>query len=242
MKSKKGKMQKILDKIKFIRLNTEEDKNESDKHLERTSIKKLKSISVRHHHNNINEIFHKQDSKNVILKMKEMINDYPEKYYHQHLKRDLLKTFINLFASLLHIIIIISYISSLNACTDNLTLNECIKKLDINYYYKVYLLCFISGFLISLILVFIIARFVSIFQLPFIILELLVFIILNHNDNVFNNGLFSFKLLLSFSGISFLLLFLFIFFLITLGQRQYFYSIFFFFASVYLRLFSLFYL
>ena len=228
MKSKKGIVQRNQNKIKFTQFNTEEDKNESDKNLHRASFKKLKSISVR---NNINEIFHKQDSKNVILKMKEMINDYPEKYYHQHLKRDLLKTFINLFASLLHIIIIISYISSLNACSDNLSLSECIKKLDINYYYKVYLLCFVSGLLISLILVFIIARFVSIFQLPFIIIELIVFICMNHNDNVFKNGLFSFKLLLSFIGISFLLLFLFIFFLVTLGQKQYFYSCFFFFVS-----------
>jgi hypothetical protein len=235
MKSKKGKMQKILDKIKFIRLNTEEDKNESDKHLERTSIKKLKSISVRHHHNNINEIFHKQDSKNVILKMKEMINDYPEKYYHQHLKRDLLKTFINLFASLLHIIIIISYISSLNACTDNLTLNECIKKLDINYYYKVYLLCFITASLISLIIVLMINKFASRIHSIFIVLELIIFISINHENNIYKNGLFSFRLLCSYIATNFLFLLCFVYFLIRLSKRQYFYAVFFFFALFYLE-------
>ena len=219
----KGIKKRSQNKLKYGRFY-EEGKTDSNKRI--YTLKRVDSLSGK---TGTNEFYRKQSSKNIALKMNEIINDYPENYYKHHLKKDLIKIIINVFASLLHIIIIISYISSLNACSDNLSLNECIKKLDINYYYKVYLLCFVSGLLISLILVFIIARFVSIFQLPFIIIELIVFICMNHNDNVFKNGLFSFKLLLSFIGISFLLLYLFIFFLVTLGQKQYFYSCLFFF-------------
>lgn len=173
---------------------------------------------------------HKEHSKNVILKMDEIINDYPKKFYKSHLKRYWAKFFMNVFASLLHPVIILLYLSSLTACSKNFTLDECIEKIEINYYYRVYLLCFISGSLISLILVFIAVKFASIYHLPFIILELSAFILINHEDNIYKNGLFSFHLLCYSILISFLLLLFFILFLIKLGKKHYFYSVFFFFA------------
>lgn len=178
-----------------------------------------------------NKTIHKHhSSKNIILKMNEIINDYPEKYYKKHLKSDWMKFFINLFVSLLHIVIFFLYVNSLNACSQSLTLNECIEKIDINYYYKVYLLCFISAFLISFILVLMIAKFTSIYHSIFIILELIIFISINHQNNIFKNGLFSFRLLLIFMVITFLFLLFFVFFLIKLFKKHYFYSVFFFFA------------
>ena len=174
---------------------------------------------------------HKQSSKNVILKMNEIINDYPEKYYKRHLKSDWIKFSVNLFISFLHIVIVISYINSISACSESITLNECIEKIDINYYFKVYLLCFISASLISFIIVLIIAKFASIYHLPFIFLELLYFISFYHQDNIYKNGLFSFKLLCLFIVLSFLFLVFFIYFLIKLGTKRYFYSVFFFFVG-----------
>ena len=178
----------------------------------------------------VNKTIHKRSSKNVILKMNEIINDFPEKYYHQHLKSEWLKFFVNLFVSMLYIVIFLLYYNSLNACSKNLTLNECIEQIDINYYYKVYLLCFISANLISLILVLIIAKFASIYHSILIILELIIFIIINHQNNIYKNGLFSFKILCFFILISFLFLLFFEFFLIKLAKREYFYSVIFFFA------------
>ena len=182
------------------------------------------------HSSIMNKTIHKRSSKNVILKMGEIINDFPEKYYRQHLKSDWLKFFLNLFVSLLYVIIFLLYYNSLNACSKNITLNECIEKIDINYYYKVYLLCFISANLISLILVLIIVKFASLYHSIVIILELIIFIIINHQNNIYKNGLFSFKILCFFIIISFLFLLFFIFFLIKLGKREYFYSVIFFFA------------
>lgn len=172
----------------------------------------------------------KHSSKNIILKMNEIINDYPEKYYKQHLKSEWVYFFANLFTSFLHIIIIILYINSINACSKSLTLDECIDKIDILYYNKVYLLCFLTAFLISLILILIIVKLISIYHSPFIIIELCFFIFINHENNIYSNGLYSLKLLFSFIVITFLFLFFFILFLIRLGKKEYFYSVIFFFA------------
>jgi hypothetical protein len=173
-------------------------------------------------------IFQKQNSKNVILKMNEMMNDYPEKYYKQHLKSDWVKFFVNLIVALLHIIIFLSYFNSVNACSKSLTLNECIEKLDINYYYIVILQCFISAFLIAIILVLIITKIASIYQSPIIVIELIIFICINHKNDIYKNGLFSFKVLCYFIGVCFFFLLFFILFLIKLSKKHYFYSVFFF--------------
>ena len=184
-----------------------------------------------------NTIFQKRNSKNVILKMNEMMNDYPEKYYKQHLKSDWVKFFVNLIVALLHIIIFLSYFNSVNACSKSLTLNECIEKLDINYYYIVILHCFISAFLIAIILVFIITKIASIYQSPIIVIELIIFIAVNHKNNIYKNGLFSYKVLCYFIGVCFFFLLFFILFLIKLSKRHYFYSVFFFFALASLQQF-----
>ena len=203
----------------------QEIKEPQEDDMHKYGFKKLDSSS-----SIVNKTIHKRSSKNVILKMNEIINDFPEKYYHQHLKSEWVKFFVNLCVSMLYIVIFLLYYNSLNACSKNLTLNECIEQIDINYYYKVYLLCFISANLISLILVLIIAKFASIYHSILIILELIIFIIINHQNNIYKNGLFSFKILCFFILISFLFLLFFEFFLIKLAKREYFYSVIFFFA------------
>lgn len=203
----------------------QEIKESQDDDTNKYGFKKLDSNSSIN-----NKTIHKGSSKNVILKMNEIINDFPEKYYHQHLKSDWFKFLLNLIVSLLYIVIFFFYYNSLTACSKNLALNKCIEKIDINHYYKVYLLCFISANLISLILVLIITKFVSIYHSFFIILELVIFIIINHQNNIYKNGLFSFKILCFFIFVSFLFLLFFIFFLIKLGKKMYFYSVIFFFA------------
>ena len=116
--------------------NEQNGQNEQVSNMNQYSSKKLQSFSSSEN-SKITTIFHKQDSKNVILKMKEMMNDYPEKYYKRYLKSDWVKFFINLFVALLHLIIILLYINSLNACPKSFTLNDCIEKINIYYYYKI---------------------------------------------------------------------------------------------------------
>ena len=225
MKEKKSMKQRNKKHTNFGQFHQEEKENQEDD-MNKYGFKKLDSNSSIGN----NKTIHKRSSKNVILKMNEIINDFPEKYYHQHLKKDWLKFFTNLFASMLYIVIFLLYYNSINACSKNLTLNECIDQIDINYYYKVYLLCFVSANLISLIAVLMIAKFASIYHSIFIILELIIFIIINHQNNIYKNGLFSFKILCFFILISFLFLLFFEFFLIKLAKREYFYSVIFFFA------------
>ena len=248
----KGKKAKNKNQFGTLHEETENQENENEKEQEnengrRYPYRKLTSSSssssgskgsyIDHHKNSSKNVIYeehtKQSSKNVILKMNEIINDYPEKYYKKHLKSDWLRFFVNLFSSFLHIVIIFAYITSITSCSKSLTLNECIEKIDINYYFKVGLLCCLSAFLISLILVLIIAKFASIYHLPLIIIELISFIAFNHQDNIYKNGLFSFKLLCSFIAIIFLLLIFFVFFLIKLGTKKYFYSVFFFFVRLF---------
>ena len=213
----------LKEEIKEEEVKEAEPDHQSSKKLHTTSSSKT--------------IFQKQNSKNVILKMNEMMNDYPEKYYKQHLKSDWVKFFVNLIVALLHIIIFLAYFNSVNACSKSLTLNECIEKLDINYYYIVILQCFISAFLIAIILVFIITKIASIYQSPIIVIELIIFIAVNHKNNIYKNGLFSFKVLCYFIGVCFFFLLFFILFLIKLSKRHYFYSVFFFFALASLQQF-----
>ena len=225
MKEKKGMNQRNKKYTNFGQFHQEIKENQEDD-MNKYGFKKLDSNSSISN----NKTIHKRSSKNVILKMNEIINDFPEKYYHQRLKSDWLKFFTNLFVSMLYIVIFLLYYNCINACSKNLTLNECIDQIDINYYYKVYLLCFVSANLISLIIVLMIAKFASIYHSIFIILELTIFIIINHQNNIYTNGLFSFKILCFFIFISFLFLIFFEFFLIKLGKREYFYSVIFFFA------------
>ena len=87
-----------------------------------------------------------KSNKNVILKMNEMIRDYPEKYYKQYLKSDIIKLIKNLFILLIHIIIIVIYLNSIHSCPKKLSLNECIEKLNMSHYYKITFECFLIAF------------------------------------------------------------------------------------------------
>ena len=171
-----------------------------------------------------------KSNKNVILKMNEMIRDYPEKYYKQYLKSDIIKLIKNLFILLIHIIIIVIYLNSIHSCPKKLSLNECIEKLNMSHYYKITFECFICGVLMSLILILILVRVIYLSQIFIIIGELIIFICLSHKNDIYNNGLFSFQLLIEFMSISFTFLLFFSLFLIRLKKKDYFYSTFFFFA------------
>ena len=63
-----------------------------------------------------------------------------------------------------------------------------------------------------------------------ILFELVLFISIYHENNVYYNGIFSFKLLLEFMGISFTFFLLLVLFIIKLKNKQFFLATFFFFA------------
>lgn len=238
----KEKISKMLKKRKVRKRTFSPLREEIKEDVKEVEPDHFQSSKKLHTTSSSKTIFQKQNSKNVILKMNEMMNDYPEKYYKQHLKSDWVKFFVNLIVSLLQIIIFLSYFNSVNACSKSLTLNECIEKIDINYYYKVILQCFISAFLISIIIVLIITKIASIYQSPIILFELIIFISINHKNDAYKNGLFSYKILIYFIGFCFLFLLFFVLFLIKLGRRHYFYSVFFFFALVSFQQFAYLYI
>ena len=213
----------------FAQFQEEEKENENNyehnfKRLSNGS--SLGSSSCKTIHRSLSD----KSNKNVILKMNEMIRDYPEKYYKQYLKSDIIKLIKNLFILLIHIIIIVIYLNSIHSCPKKLSLNECIEKLNMSHYYKITFECFICGVLMSLILILILVRVIYLSQIFIIIGELIIFICLSHKNDIYNNGLFSFQLLIEFMSISFIFLLFFSLFLIRLKKKDYFYSTFFFFA------------
>ena len=213
----------------FAQFQEEEKENENnyDHNFKRHgSGSSLGSSSCKTIHRSLSD----KSNKNVILKMNEMIRDYPEKYYKQYLKSDIIKLIKNLFILLIHIIIIVIYLNSIHSCPKKLSLNECIEKLNMSHYYKITFECFICGVLMSLILILILVRAIYLFQIFIIIGELIIFICLSHKNDIYNNGLFSFQLLIEFMSISFIFLLCFSLFLIRLKKKDYFYSTFFFFA------------
>ena len=213
----------------FAQFQEEEKENENnyDHNFKRHgSGSSLGSSSCKTIHRSLSD----KSNKNVILKMNEMIRDYPEKYYKQYLKSDIIKLIKNLFILLIHIIIIVIYLNSIHSCPKKLSLNECIEKLNMSHYYKITFECFICGVLMSLILILILVRVIYLSQIFIIIGELIIFICLSHKNDIYNNGLFSFQLLIEFMSISFIFLLFFSLFLIRLKKKDYFYSSFFFFA------------
>ena len=213
----------------FAQFQEEEKENENnyDHNFKRHgSGSSLGSSSCKTIHRSLSD----KSNKNVILKMNEMIRDYPEKYYKQYLKSDIIKLIKNLFILLIHIIIIVIYLNSIHSCPKKLSLNECIEKLNMSHYYKITFECFICGVLMSLILILILVRVIYLSQIFIIIGELIIFICLSHKNDIYNNGLFSFQLLNEFMSISFIFLLFFSLFLIRLKKKDYFYSTFFFFA------------
>ena len=213
----------------FAQFQEEEKENENnyDHNFKRHgSGSSLGSSSCKTIHRSLSD----KSNKNVILKMNEMIRDYPEKYYKQYLKSDIIKLIKNLFILLIHIIIIVIYLNSIHSCQKKLSLNECIEKLNMSHYYKITFECFICGVLMSLILILILVRVIYLSQIFIIIGELIIFICLSHKNDIYNNGLFSFQLLIEFMSISFIFLLFFSLFLIRLKKKDYFYSTFFFFS------------
>ena len=204
----------------------EKENNNSDKFKRLGSQSTLRSISNKTIHRSIGT----NNNKNVILKMNEMISDYPEKYYKHYLKSDIIKLTKNISVLFIHVIIILVYLDSIHACSKKMSLNECIEKLNMSYYYIVTFECFICGMLISLIIILIILNEIYLFQIYLVIGELIFFICLSNKNDIYANGLFSFNLLLEFMGISSLFLLFFSLFLIKLRKKHYFWATFFFFA------------
>ena len=210
----------------FQQFQEEENENPNYKRLKSRSLSLGATANKTIHRT----ILSKSTSKNIILKMNEMISDYPEKYYKQYLKSDLIKLLKNILASFIHVIIILLYLNSIQACPKTISLKECIEKIDIHYYHYVTFKCFICGILISLIIILVISKIIHIFHIFIIIAELILFICFSHKNNIYNNGLFSFKLLLEFMFMSFAFFLFFSLFLIKLKKKHFFYSTFFFFA------------
>ena len=211
----------------------EEEKETSNKFNAKDQYRIIRSRSSSTMSVYINQTIHKtmpNNNKNVILRMSEMISDYPEKYYKHYLKTDIIKLAKNSIILLIHPIIIFLYIDSATPCSKNLPLNECIERLDANYYYAIALECFFCGMLMSVYLMLIIFGVIIFWHFFVILFELVLFISIYHENNVYYNGIFSFKLLLEFMGISFTFFLLLVLFIIKLKNKQFFLATFFFFA------------
>ena len=211
----------------------EEEKETSNKFNAKDQYRIIRSRSSSTMSVYINQTIHKtmpNNNKNVILRMSEMISDYPEKYYKHYLKTDIIKFAKNSIILLIHPIIIFLYIDSATPCSKNLPLNECIERLDANYYYAIALECFFCGMLMSVYLMLIIFGVIIFWHFFVILFELVLFISIYHENNVYYNGIFSFKLLLEFMGISFTFFLLLVLFIIKLKNKQFFLATFFFFA------------
>jgi hypothetical protein len=191
----------------------EEKEQEQEKEKENQSnaqghYKRLRSRSSSSVTFNMNQTIHKtmynkNNNKNVILKMTEIISDYPEKYCKYYLRSELIKIIKNSLVLLIHPIIIFFYFDSVTACPRKISLIECMERLDMNYYFIASLECFICAVLISIYLVMIILRIIYWWHCIIVLIELILFISLFRVNDIYNNGLFSFKLLMEFMLISF---------------------------------------
>ena len=141
------------------------------------------------------KIFNKSvNKKNVTLRML----DFEENNYQNQMsmqRNNNMNSRIKYLSYLIYIISYIIYKQSLFNC-DNLSLNDCIEKYDIEIIFQCFIKSVLSGFILSLNIVFVVWRLISILHICLLVIELFVFLMIDYGNNISNHGLISFTILL----------------------------------------------
>lgn len=177
----------ILSEEKFKTM-TEITENKDD------PIKKNK-ISHSSEANQNNKIYgskYSDKKKNKLkLSMTEFSEDYPELKTEKERKLFIKKT-LNILSILLIIINSIMYYLSLEGCSKDSSLNTCIEKLNIIYFYNLFIQCFCSSFLSTIVIFFVISKYSSIYNVLIVLIQIICFYYIDHENNLHSHGIVNF--------------------------------------------------
>ena len=121
--------------------------------------------------------------------------DFEEDYSNQIKmnQNDELSSRIKYLSFLIYIISFIIYKQSLFNC-DNLILNECIEKYNINIVIICFIKCVISGFILSANISFIFWKLLSTLHIVLTILFLMILLILDFGNDIYSHGIINFTI------------------------------------------------
>ena len=140
------------------------------------------------------KIFNKSvNKKNVTLRML----DFEENYQNQFgIEQDNeLISRIKYLSFLIYIISFLLYKNSLFNC-DNLNLNDCIEKYDINVIINCTIKCVLSGLILSSNIAFIIWKILSTLHIFILLIFIIVLLMLDYGNDIKNHGLINFTILI----------------------------------------------
>ena len=140
-------------------------------------------------------IFNKSvNKKNVTLRML----DFEENFQNQMgvKQNDELISRIKYLSFLIYIISFLLYKNSLFNC-DNLILNDCIEKYDINIILICLIKCVLSGLILSANIAFIIWKLLSTLHIFILLIFIIVLLMLDYENNIKSHGLINFTILIT---------------------------------------------
>ena len=136
------------------------------------------------------KIFNKSvNKKNVTLRMLDFEQDYPNQFGIE--TNNELNSRIKYLSFLINILSFILYKQSLFNC-DNLSLNECIDKYNVNIIISSFIKCVLSGLIISVNIAFIFWRLLSIIHLFILLLVIICLLLLDFKNDIYNHGIINF--------------------------------------------------
>ena len=141
------------------------------------------------------KIFNKSvNKKNVTLRML----DFEENYQNQLgiEQNNELMARIKYLSFLIYIISFLLYKNSLFNC-DNLILNDCIEKYDINVIINCSIKCALSGLILSSNIAFIIWKLLSTLHIFILLIFIIVLLMLDYGNDIKNHGLINFTILIT---------------------------------------------
>ena len=140
------------------------------------------------------KIFNKSgNKKNVTLRMLDFEQDYPNQMNME--QNEEANSRIKYLSFLFYIICFIIYKQSLFSC-ENISLNECIEKYDINIVINCLIKCISSGFILSANLAFIYWKFLSAAHIFLLLIFMITLLLVDYGNNIYNHGLINFTILL----------------------------------------------
>ena len=119
--------------------------------------------------------------------------DYPNQFRIE--ANNEINSRIKYLSFLIYILSFILYKQSLFNC-DNLSLNECIDRYNVNIVISCFSKCLLSGLILSVNIAFIFWRLLSIIHLFILLLVIICLLLLDFKNDIYNHGIFNFGILL----------------------------------------------
>ena len=170
------------------------------------------------------KIFNKNvNKKNVTLRMLDFEQNYANQFGIE--QNNELNSRIKFLSFIIYILSFLVYNQSLFNC-NNVSLNECIAKYDVNILVNSFIKCALSGLILSANIAFVFWKLLSLIHIFIVIVAIVLFIVLDYGNDIYSHGLINFTIFFISLLFGFLFFVIFQIIIVSIIQKQYRYSLF----------------